>query len=114
MRYLALSVALSSVLITIPAQACEFEDKACMDRAFLAAGGDPRELAEGNAAAQRFWQAVHCPPFDAAHPGRCDGQQDGPVVWRAWLQANQRYTTELRAAHEHACQLGYALPGTCN
>lgn len=114
MRYLALSVALGSFVTIVPAHTCELGDQVCADQQFLAHGGDPRELAEDRAATQRLRQASHCPPLDAMHPGRCDGMQDGPDVRRAVLQAQQRFTDELNAAHVHACQLGYALPGTCN
>ena len=79
----------------------------------LAAGADPREIAEDELAKQHFKQAIHCPPWDAKHPGRCDGVQDGPEVWRAEQQASQRMTDEMRGAHLRACQLGYAMPGSC-
>jgi hypothetical protein len=95
-------------------QVCELGDKVCGDQKFLALGGDPREIVEGDMAAHRFYQAIHCPPLDAMHPGRCDGVQDGPDVWQAVLQARQRLTDDVRAAHLRACRLGYALWFSCH
>jgi hypothetical protein len=114
MRYLALFVLGSFLISGDAAHACELGDKACADQKFLALGGDQREIDEDDLVNKRFMQATHCPPWDAMHPGRCDGMQDGPDIWRAVLQASQREVAELRAAHLHACQLGYALRGTCD
>jgi hypothetical protein len=111
MRYVALSVALGSFLIIVPAHACELGDKVCADEKFLALGGDPRELAEMDLAAQRFKQVIHCPPLDIGHPGRCDRPDENPA---GYTYAEKRMHNENRAAHMHACQLGYALRGTCN
>lgn len=94
-----------------PAHTCELADKPCLDRDYLARGGDLREIAEDDAATQRFRQAIHCSPWDATHPGRCDGVQDGPDVEQTKRRAEQNFTADLRAAHARACQLGYAPPG---
>ena len=114
MRYFALSFVLGSFLIGGAAHACEPGDKVCADQKFLALGGDPRETAEMDLANQRFRQAIHCPPNDATHPGRCDGTAFGSDEARNFNDAWKRLTDEQHAAHLHACQLGYALHGTCN
>ncbi len=93
--YLALSLVLASCLIVDPAQ-------------------NSRESAEMALVNQRFFQAVHCPPFDAQHPGRCDGMQDGPEIWQAATQAVRQEKVDLDAVHRRACQLGYAVPGSCD
>lgn len=111
MRYLALSFVLGSLLIVVSAQACKLGDEVCADRKFLALGGDPREIAEMDRAGQRFNQAIHCAPLDLEHPGRCDRPDENPAGYSA---AEKRFRDDLLAAHMHACQLDYALPGTCN
>jgi len=108
---LTLSLVLGSFLIIVPAQACELGDKACADQKFLALGGDPRETAEMELASQHFKQAIHCPPLDVGHPGRCDRPDENPS---GYSYAAKRLQDELHAAHMHACQLGYALHGTCD
>jgi hypothetical protein len=96
--YLALSLVLGSCLIVAPAHA-----------------QNSRESAEMALVNQRFFQAVHCPPFDMPHPGRCDGMQDGPEIWQAASQAVRQQKVDLDAVHRRACQFGYAdIPGSCD
>jgi hypothetical protein len=114
---LALGVMLGVLLVATSARACEFGADPCVDRALLDAHNGDREAAEMDAITRRFNanNPLHCPPLDAMHPGRCDGMQDGPIIWGAAVRAQQRHLDELMALHARACRLGYAAyPGTCN